>query len=256
LARAEKIAKYRDKLKDYRLDEGELVNAHYAAMVESVDDSVGRILKTLDRLKLDDSTIVIFFSDNGGLATTCHASGHQQELEARGNGCHTEFVPATSNGPLRLGKGYLYEGGIREPCLVKWPGVISPGSVCRTPVIGYDFYPTLCAATGVDSSDMQLDGRSLVPLFKDPQATFDRGVIYWHFPHFSNEDSRPSSAVRSGRWKLIEHLENGEIELYDLEQDLSETTNLAAKMPSQAKQLKTMLDQWRDDVHAAMPTPR
>ena len=256
LARVEKIAKYHDKLKDYRPEEDELVNAHYAAMVESVDDSVGCVLETLDRLELDDSTIVIFFSDNGGLATTYHASGHQQELEARGNGCYTEFVPATSNGPLRLGKGSLYEGGIREPCLVKWPGVISPGSVCRTPVIGYDFYPTLCETTGLDSSGMQLDGRSLVPLFRDPKASLDRDAIYWHFPHFSNEDSRPSSAVRSGRWKLIEHLEHGEIELYDLEQDLSETTNLAAKMPNQAKQLKTMLDQWRDDVHAAMPTRR
>ena len=256
LARAQKIAKYREKLKNYRPEEDELVNVHYAAMVESVDDSVGRILQTLRRLRLDESTIVIFFSDNGGLATTYHASGHQQELEARGNGCYTEFVPATSNGPLRLGKGFLYEGGIREPCLVKWPGVTSPGSVCRTPVVGYDFYPTLCEVAGLDSSDMQLDGRSLAPLFKDPNASLGREAIYWHFPHFSNEDSRPSSAVRSGRWKLIEHLEHGEIELYDIVRDPGETTNLAERMPKRARQLKTMLDQWRNDVDAAMPTPR
>ena len=256
LARAEKIAKYRAKRKDYRPEEGELVNVHYAAMVESVDDSVGRILETLHRLRLDDGTIVIFFSDNGGLATTYHASGHQEELEARGNGCYTEFVPATSNGPLRLGKGFLYEGGIREPCLVRWPGVTRPGSVCRTPVVGYDFYPTLCEVVGVDTRGVQLDGRSIVPLLEDPDASLARDAIFWHFPHFCNEDSRPSSAVRSGRWKLIEHLERGEIELYDLEGDLGETTNLAEKMPGQAGKLKTMLHGWRSDVSAAMPTPR
>jgi len=217
---------------------------------------VGRILETLHRLRLDDGTIVLFFSDNGGLATTYHASGHQEELEARGNGCYTEFVPATSNGPLRLGKGFLYEGGIREPCLVRWPGVTRPGSVCRTPVVGYDFYPTLCEVVGVDTRGVQLDGRSIVPLLEDPDASLARDAIFWHFPHFSNEDSRPSSAVRSGRWKLIEHLERGEIELYDLEGDLGETTNLAEKMPGQAGKLKTILHGWRSDVSAAMPTPR
>ncbi|MCP4640263.1 MAG: sulfatase-like hydrolase/transferase, partial [bacterium] len=237
-------------------EEGELVNTHYAAMVESVDDSVGRVLETLDRLDLDDNTIVIFFSDNGGLATTYHASGHQKELESRGNGCYTQFVPATSNGPLRLGKGFLYEGGIREPCLVKWPGVTRPGSVCRTPVVGYDFYPTMCEVAGVDVGELQLDGLSLVPLFENAEATLDRDAICWHFPHFSNEDSRPSSAVRSGRWKLIEHLEYGEVELYDLAEDPGETTDLRAKMPERTRQLKAMLDEWRNDVDAAMPIRR
>ena len=198
LARAEKIAKYQEKAEDYKPEEGELVNAHYAAMVESVDDSVGRILETLRRLKVDDNTVVVFFSDNGGLATTYHASGHQEELEARGNGCYTQFVPATSNGPLRSGKGYLYEGGIREPCLVRWPGVTRPGSVCRTPVVGYDFYPTFCEIAGQDVNGTQLDGESLCPLFKDASASLDRDSICWHFPHFSNEDSRPSSAIRAG----------------------------------------------------------
>jgi arylsulfatase A-like enzyme len=256
LARAEKIAKYREKQKGYQAEEDELVNVHYAAMVESVDESVGRILQTLRRLRLDESTIVIFFSDNGGLATTYHASGHHQELKSRGNGCYTEFIPATSNGPLRSGKGFLYEGGIREPLLVNWPGVISPGSVCRTPVMGYDFYPTLCEIAGLESRDMQLDGHSLVPLFQDPHLSLGRDAICWHFPHFSNEDSRPSSAIRSGQWKLIEHLEYGELELYDLKNDLGETTNLVERMPKRASQLKTMLDQWRDDLDAAMPARR
>ena len=175
---------------------------------------------------------------------------------AVGNGCYTEFVPATSNGPLRLGKGFLYEGGIREPLLVKWPAVTSPGSVCRTPVVGYDFYPTLCSVAGLDCGDLQLDGRSLAPLLKDPTVSLERNAVFWHFPHFSNEDSRPSSAVRSGRWKLIEHLEYGQFELYDLETDLGETTNLAEQNPERASQLKMMLDQWRIDVDAAMPTRR
>ena len=256
LARTEKIAKYQEKAKSYEPEEGELVNPHYAAMVESVDDSVGRILETLRRLKVDDNTVVVFFSDNGGLATTYHASGHQEELEARGNGCYTQFVPATSNGPLRLGKGYLYEGGIREPCLVKWPGVTRPGSVCRTPVVGYDFYPTFCEIAGQNVSEVQLDGLSLCPLLKDANASLDRDAICWHFPHFSNEDSRPSSAIRVGRWKLIEHLEYGKVELYDLEEDLGETVNLAGRMPERTKDLKKRLDAWRKDVDAAMPTPR
>ena len=254
LAKAEKIAKYRRKLASYEAQPGELANVHYAAMVESVDDSVGRVLDTLRRLKLEDDTIVLFFSDNGGLATTYHASGHQEELQARGCGCYGEFIPATFNGPLRLGKGYLYEGGIREPFIVKWPGVTAAGGVCRTPVMGYDFLPTLCEVAGADRPVGPLDGASLVPLLRDPSSSLDRKALYWHFPHFSNEGSRPSSAVRSGRWKLIEHLENGRIELFDLEKDLGETTNLAGKMPERASQLKTMLTSWRKDVGAAMPT--
>ncbi|NOX54333.1 MAG: sulfatase [Planctomycetes bacterium] len=260
VAKAAKIAKYRRKAATYRPQNGELVNVHYAAMVESVDESFGRIVKTLRRLRLEDNTIILLFSDNGGLATTYQATGHQQELEARGRGCYTEFVPATSNGPLRLGKGFLYEGGIREPCIIKWPHVTQRGSVCRVPIIGYDFFPTFCEAAGIDpqaiSNRVMLDGRSLVPVLKDSAATLDREALFWHFPHFSNEGGRPSSAVRAGRWKLIEHLEYGEIELFDLQHDPGETRNLAERMPERAKGLRTMLERWRKRLNAAMPTPK
>lgn len=260
LARADKVAAYRKRLATDPPGPHELGNAHYAAMVESVDDSVGRVLETLRRLDLEDRSLVVFFSDNGGLATTYHASGHQGRLEAQGMGCHTEFVPATSNGPLRLGKGFLYEGGIREPCVVRWPGVVEPGSVCPTPIISDDFFPTLCDVAGIAPDDVKtngpIDGRSILPLFEDASATLDREAIHWHFPHFSNEGGRPTSAIRAGRWKLIEHLESGKVELYDLEADVGETVNLAEKMPDVTKRLQSMLDRWRKEVGAEMPTPK
>ena len=257
-ARSDKIEKYRKRLATDPPGADELPNPHYAAMVESIDDSTGRVLAAIDTAGIEDNTLVIFFSDNGGLATTYEASGHDRRLADKGQDSYNEFVPATLNGPLRLGKGFLYEGGIREPCIVRWPGVVKPESVCREPITSDDFFPTLAEVAGVDVRRVVtaglLDGLSIVPLLKDAAAPLDRDVLGWHFPHFSNEGGRPSSALRHGRWKLIEHLETGDLEVYDLEKDLGESTNLADQDPELTKHLYHHLTQWRTEVNAEMPT--
>jgi len=237
-----KIAEYQAKIQATPPAKGEQNNPHYAAMVESVDDSVGRVMDTLRRLKIDDRTIVIFFSDNGGLCTP--------------EGRHT---PATTNAPLRAGKGYLYEGGIREPWIVKWPGVVKPGSVCRVPVVSVDFFPTVCDLARLDRKRVKtngpIDGVSIVPLLRDPGAMLDREAIYWHYPHFSNQGGRPGGAIRVGDFKLIERYEFGTLELYNLKEDIGETTDLAERMPRKARQLHQMLRRWRKEVNANMPRP-
>ena len=189
-------------------------NAAYAGMIESMDDSIGAVQATLKRLKLDDNTIVIFFSDNGG-----HGG-------------------VTSNAPLRGSKGMLYEGGIREPLVVKWPGVTKAGSTCREPVIGVDLYPTFMEAAGIKrSKKIKLDGLSFVPCLKNASASLGRDALYWHFPAYLQGytarhgafRTTPAAAVRMGDWKLIEFFENGELELYNLKEDLGEKNNLATQ---------------------------
>jgi len=240
--KANKVAKYQIKIKTNHPLKGQQNNPYYAAMVESVDESVGRVMDTLRRLKIDDHTIVVFFSDNGGLSVR-----------------EGKYTPATTNAPLRAGKGYLYEGGIREPWIVKWPGVVRPGSVCKVPVISVDFFPTVCEMVGLDRRSVKtkgpIDGVSVVPLLKNPDATLDREAIYWHYPHFSNQGGRPGGAIRVGDFKLIERYEFGTLELYDLKKDLGETTNLADKTPHKARQLRQMLHHWRKEVNANMPRP-
>ena len=207
----------------------------YAAMVQSLDESVGRVLRKLDELGIADNTIVIFFSDNGGLATA-------------------EGTP-TSNVPLRAGKGWLYEGGIREPMLIKWPGKIKPGSTCSVPVISTDFYPTILEMAGLPPRPQQhCDGISLVSLLTTGIAP-SRPAIFWHYPHYSNQGGRPACAVRAGDWKLIRSLEDQRLELYNLAEDLSETRNLAATMPAKTKELNGLLEQFLADTKAAMPRP-
>ena len=214
-------------------------NAKYAAMIESMDDSVGTVLDTLDRLKLADNTIVVFYSDNGG-----HAG-------------------ATSNAPLRGSKGMLYEGGIRVPMAVRWPGVAAPGSVCEEPVIGIDLYPTLLEATKTKRpAKAQLDGSSLIPLLKDAEARLFRPALYWHFPAYLQGSTRrhgpfrttPSGAVRMGDWKLIEYFDDGTLELYNLTKDMGETSNLAEQQPKQTARLHAMLKAWRRATDAPVPT--
>ncbi|MAN36502.1 MAG: hypothetical protein CMI21_02580 [Opitutae bacterium] len=214
-------------------------NAAYAAMIESTDDSVGAVLGKLDELGLSENTLVLFFSDNGG-----HGG-------------------VTSNAPLRGSKGMLYEGGIREPMIVKWPGVTRPGSVCRENVIGVDFYPTLLEATKTSApKDYLLDGLSLVPLLENPKAKLKRQAIYWHFPAYlqgytarhGNFRTTPAGAVRMGDWKLIEFFEDGTLELYDTSKDLSETKNLAKKMPEKARELHEAMLAWRKKTKAPVPT--
>jgi arylsulfatase A len=226
-AKPEIIEKYRAKIKP-GMDQK---NAAYAAMVESVDQSVGRILATLDDLKLSEKTIVVFTSDNGGL------------------------LPATSNKPLRVGKGSAYEGGVRVPLIVRWPGVSRPGSVCETPTITLDWYPTIAEAAGVKLDPKQIvDGASLLPLLRGADG-FARDALFWHYPHYHGGGAKPYSAVRKGDLRLVEFFEDDRIELYNLKDDIGETKDLAASMPEKAQELRKLLSDWRVAVGAQMPTP-
>jgi arylsulfatase A-like enzyme len=226
------VAKYQAKAKPT----DDQTNALYAAMAESVDDSVGRIMKKLEQLRIADRTVVFFTSDNGGLSVK--------------EGPNT---PATSNAPLRAGKGFLYEGGIREPLIVKWPGVTPPGSVCSIPVCSIDFFPTIFQMAGGAADSTLVDGVSLVPLLKQ-MGEWKREALYWHYPHYSNQGGRPSGAVRKGDFKLIEFFENGKRELYNLRENIGETHDMAATMPAKAETLYAMLKTWRQSVGAQMPT--
>ena len=211
-------------------------NPTYAGMVECVDQSVGRLMATLDELSLADRTVFVFFSDNGGVSMK--------------EGANT---PATSNLPLRAGKGHVYEGGIREPLIVRWPGVVKPGSTCGTPVSSVDFYPTFLEIAGVQPQAGQvIDGESILPLLRQ-SGGLKRDAIFWHYPHYSNQGGLPSGAVRAGDYKLIEFYEDGHVELYNLRDDLAEAKNLAAVMPERAAALRKRLNDWRESVKAQMP---
>lgn len=215
-------------------------NAKYAAMVESVDDSVGRVIAKLNELKIADNTVVVFYSDNGG------------------------FGGATSNHPLRGAKGMLYEGGIREPLIIRWPGVTKPGSRCDEPVIGVDLYPTFAEMTSSKIADnYELDGLSLVPLLQDPTASLSRDAIFWHFPCYLQGRgdpaggpfrTTPAAAIRMGDWKLIEWFETGRLELYNLAQDIGESKDLSQSNPAKRDALHARMKQWRSKVSASVPT--
>jgi len=207
----------------------------YAGMVESVDESVGRVMSKLEDLGMADNTVVIFMSDNGGLSTA-------------------EGFP-TSNLPLRAGKGWLYEGGIREPMIIKWPGIVKPNSVCAVPVTSTDFYPTMLEIAGLPLKPKQhIDGVSLVPLLKGNRK-LQRKAIFWHYPHYGNQGGSPGGAVRIGDYKLIEFYEDNRVELYNLKEDVGEKKNLADKLPEKAAELRKMLHTWRKAVDAKMPSP-
>jgi arylsulfatase A-like enzyme len=217
-------------------------NKVYAAMVQSVDESVGRILRKLEELNLIDHTIVVFTSDNGGAV-------------------HFGKPPATCNGPLRMGKGYAYEGGLRVPLLVKAPGVTRPGSVSDVPVISHDFFPTLLELVGAEKSASRtaLDGISFVPLLQG-KTSLGRKELFWHYPHYWNGKGAlpvtPYSVARLGDWKLIRFYESDREELYNLRDDPSEQHDLAATQPNKARQFSKRLDAWLKDVSAQMPVPR
>ncbi len=210
-------------------------NAEYAAMVESMDQSFGRVMAKLKELDLDDNTIVIFFSDNGG----------------RGNG-----KGSTSNLPLRGGKGWLYEGGIRVPLIVKWPRHGTKGMVCDVPVISIDFYPTIMEMTGGRvPGEQKVEGVSIVPLLEGKEPP-DRDDIYWHFPHYSNHGRQsPGGAIRSGNYKLIEYYENYSVQLFDLEEDPGEQHDISSSLPEKVNEMRNKLHQWREKVNAQMPGP-
>ncbi len=210
-------------------------NPVYAAMIEQLDTGIGRVLEALDRDGLTDNTIIVFMSDNGGLST------------AEGN--------PTSNLPLRGGKGWPYEGGVREPWIVCAPGVTKPGSTCDVPVMCTDYYPTLLKLAGLPlKPEQHLDGVDLVPVLKGESK--ERGKpLFWHYPHYGNQGGAPQGAIRDGDWKLIEWYEDGSLELYDLAHDIGEKNNLAAQQPDKAKALLEKLRAWRTEVGALMPTP-
>jgi arylsulfatase A len=215
-------------------------NPVYAAMVHSLDQSVGRVLKQLELCGVADRTVVIFTSDNGGLT----------QRYGKPDGY-------TDNKPLRRGKGSAYEGGVRVPTIIRWPGVTTAGSVCDEPIMTIDYYKSILELTGVSGRaehNASVDGVSIVPLLRDPTATIDRN-LFWHYPHYHAGGDSPYSAIRSGRWRLIEFHEDRRVALYDLQKDVGERTSLAVSMVAKAQQLRDELHAWRSRVGAQMPTP-
>ncbi|XAM01616.1 sulfatase [Phycisphaeraceae bacterium D3-23] len=216
----------------------------YAAMVGALDENVGRLLHALEQLGLDDNTLVVFTSDNGGMS------------------------PQTDMAPLRGSKGMVYEGGVRVPLIVCWPGVVDPSSRCDEPVITLDFYPTLVdAARGTMPDSQPADGESLLPLFRDARATLGREALYWHFPaylhgyrgmqeesHRASWRATPCSVVRAGDWKLIRDYETNTDTLYHLDRDLGETQDLAQRHPDKRDELAALLDAWLEELDAPIPT--
>ena len=217
----------------------------YAAMIYSVDESVGRVMAVLDELKLAERTLVIFASDNGGV-------GGYREIGGKG---------VTDNAPLRGGKRMLYEGGVPVPWIVRWPGVVPPAVTCDTPTAHVDLFPTLLEAARAPEPAQVLDGESLVPLFRDPAAKLRRDAIFAHLPGYlegygtSRWRSAPAGSVVAGDWKLLEFYEDGRLELYNLREDVGETRNLAAELPAKAKELRARLAAWRRELGAVLPGP-
>ncbi len=228
--RGDKVSKY---LRKYEKFEGKY-NPYYGAMLESMDDGVGQIMAELERQGIADNTLIVFTSDNGGVGLP-------------------ELGPIpTSAGVLRKWKGHTFEGGSRVPTLISWPHQIAAGSVSQQYITNTDYTPTFLELLGEKKVDLP-DAMSFYPVLKDAKATMDRGAIFWHYPHFSNQMGRPSGAVRMGDWKLVKSYETNESELFNLKEDLSETTDLSKKFPAKAKELLSKLDQWNNSVDANMP---
>ena len=243
MAREDLIKKYRLKHSKLGLQEAwgreeprdvRMVQDHvvYAAMVEAMDQAVGKVLKKLDELGLRENTLVIFTSDNGGLSTS-------------------EGWP-TSNVPLRGGKGWMYEGGIREPLIVRCPEMVKAGSVVTTPVSSPDFFPTILEATNISAAEgTRLDGVSLVPILKG--ESIPERPLFWHYPHYGNQGGAPAAAMRQGDWKLIEWYEDERIELFNLSQDISEKNNLSNQDPDRTRAMLKLLHEWQKEVGAKFP---
>lgn len=228
-AKQKLVAKYQAKIKPGDAQS----NATYAAMIDSLDQSVGRICRELKKLGIADHTIVVFASDNGGR------------------------VPTTSNLPLRVGKGSCYEGGTRVPLIIDWPGVTKPGTVCDTPVISMDLFPTFMEIAGLrDGAKTALDGLSLVPILRN-SGEVKRDELFWHYPHYQHYQKGgtiPYSAIHKGDFKLIEFLADMRVELYNLKDDVGEQHDLASQMPDKVEELRKRLHAWREEVDAQMPT--
>jgi arylsulfatase A-like enzyme len=215
-------------------------NPTYAAMVHSLDDSVGRLSAKLDELGVAENTVVLFTSDNGGLTQR-----------------YGKIDGIADNHPLRRGKGSAYEGGVRVPMIARWPGVIDPGSRCAEPVMTIDVYPTaleIAGTAGDTRHNDNVDGVSLVKLFRDSRASLGRDALYWHYPHYHAGGDAPYSALRYGDWRLIDFHDDTPTALYNLGEDIGEQNNLADAEPDKLKQLRAKLEAWRQAVGAQMPT--
>ncbi len=209
----------------------------YAAMIASADQAVGRVLAALQKSGLDEQTIVFFTSDNGGL-----------KYEGK------RKAPVTSNAPLRAGKGHLYEGGIREPLIVRAPGLTKPGSLCRFPISSVDYFPTILELAGIGMPDPDsIDGVSMTRLLAGNKPR-TRRPLFWHYPHYSNQGGVPAGAVRQDEYKLIEFYEDGRLELFNLDKDPGEQQNLVHRELKRARKMQLELRRWRDSVNAAMPS--
>lgn len=234
IPRADKLGKYMQKYEKFK---GKY-NPNYGAMLESLDDGVGRIVQTLKEQGLLENTLIIFTSDNGGLG-----------MEEQG--------PApTTNEPLRKWKGHVYEGGTRVPAIVSWEGKIPKGVTSDVYYSSIDYLPTLCGLTGISSLPAEIDGINQQALFLQPEkvVTSER-PIFWHYPHFSNQMGRPAGAVRVGDYKLVELYESNTLELYDLRNDISEEKDLTTQLPEKTQQLRQLLVDWRSKLNAQMPLP-
>jgi arylsulfatase A-like enzyme len=245
MAREDLKEKYQRKKKSMGLEDewaqegsrrNRIVQCHpvYSGMVEAMDEAVGKVTDKLKELDLEENTAIILMSDNGGLSTS---EGHP-----------------TSNLPLRAGKGWLYEGGIREPMIIKWPGVIKNGSNSEYPVISMDFYPTILEMAGLPKNPEQhMDGVSLMRLLHG-ENELDREVLYWHYPHYGNQGGSPGSAIRQGDWKLIWWYEDNKTELYNLKEDIEEQNDLSQEHPKLLVELKNKLHKWLYSTGAKMPS--
>ncbi len=238
-AMSAKVDKYTEKAERTKR---ELPHPVYAAMVEHCDDMVGRIVSAVAEAGITDNTMIVFTSDNGGLYRR-----YDYRAAADDN--------VSSQAPLKGEKGSLHEGGVRVPLIVKYPPMVKPGTVCSEPTISYDFYPTFVdLAHGKLPTGQTIDGRSLIPLLNDANARLARNTLHWHYPHYHHD--RPASSIRERDWKLIEYLDGtGDVEFYNLSEDIGETNNLVKKNPGRAADLKKKLNQWRQQVIARMPYP-
>jgi uncharacterized sulfatase len=233
------VEKYRKRAKERNR---KLPHPVYAALVEEIDQQVGRIVSELDLQGLTDNTMLVFTSDNGGLIKRYDYREHADDV-------------VSNLAPLKGEKGSLHEGGIRVPLIVKYPKMVKPGTTCAEPTISYDFYPTFVdAAEGSLPKTQTIDGHSLLPLLKNPKARLERKALHWHYPHYHHD--RPASAIRERDWKLIEYLDGtGDVELYHIAKDLSEDKNLAEERKGKVADLKQKLFGWRNDVLARIPIP-
>jgi arylsulfatase A len=229
-------------------------NAIYAAMIEHLDKSIGRVVGKLKKTGLVKNTVVIFFSDNGGLISRYDRIPliAKNKLDVYEKDNPLRYI-ASSNAPLRAEKGTVYEGGIREPLIIKWPGKIKEGSVSNAIVSSVDFYPTLLDIAGAEKPNGQiLDGKSILPELLENKDDLER-TIFWHYPVYHHDV--PAGAIRKGHWKLIENLVSGKVSLYNLQADISEAVDLSDLYPEKTKELKILLRNWQKEVKAEFPMP-